>query len=196
VWGKGEESELIKGSCRSDGFIHLVDLMYHSKDILEHMGGHELAGGFSLTHRNIHHLEESLLCGYEKVRHALLVPKEKQEISGELSLDDVHRDTYKEITLLAPFGVENAKPFFSFKNSIIESAKNFGKEKNHLEVIFRTKSGKKVKSIGFFMVKESVEEKIGKKLEGGEEVTVLGFIEESHFAGKTEVRLRIYDILL
>jgi single-stranded DNA-specific DHH superfamily exonuclease len=111
-------------------------------------------------------------------------------------LEDVHLSSYKEISLLAPFGVDNPKPFFSFKESVIDSAKNFGKEKNHLEVVFKTHGGKKVKSIGFFMTKENMEEKIGRKLEEGAEITLLGFIEYSHFAGKSEVRLRICDIFL
>src|ERR1035437_1522998 len=44
VWGK-DENNLIKGSCRSDGSVSLVELMTETSEFFIEFGGHEFAGG-------------------------------------------------------------------------------------------------------------------------------------------------------
>ena len=56
VWGR-EDSEHIKGSCRSDGTVNLVDLMVSvSEGFFLNVGGHEFSGGFSVTHEQTYYL--------------------------------------------------------------------------------------------------------------------------------------------
>jgi single-stranded-DNA-specific exonuclease len=40
---------------------------------------------------------------------------------------------YQAVRAFAPFGVGNPEPLFLFKNMTVQSAKKFGKQKNHLE---------------------------------------------------------------
>jgi single-stranded-DNA-specific exonuclease len=200
VWGKGDESESIKGSCRSDGFVHLVDLMSATENLFLHMGGHELAGGFSLSYNKIHDLESGLLTAYEKIRHSPLVPADKDVVDCELSIDDVNIDIYNEIQPLAPFGVANQKPLFIFKDIFIEEIKDFGKEKNHLEISFKNQRGKIIKAIAFFMNQKSINDKLnnkeGKELGKGSKISITGNIELSTFAGRKEIRLRLKNITI
>ncbi len=67
VWGK-DENDFIKGSCRSDGSVSLVELMTETREFFMEFGGHEFAGGFTVHNEKIHFLEEALSVSYHKVR--------------------------------------------------------------------------------------------------------------------------------
>lgn len=97
---------------------------------------------------------------------------------------------YNAVNILAPFGFEFEKPQFIFQDATLVSFRNFGKEKNHLEIIIS--NGKKdIKAIQFFKTVESYEG----KFVVGESISILGFIEESWFLRKRELRIRIADIV-
>ena len=195
VWGKGDEGESIKGSCRSDGLVHLVDLMQATPaGTFTAMGGHEQAGGFAVEYTSIHDLEKNIMLGYEKIKHQPLIKKEEQLVDAELTFDAVNLATVGEVRALAPYGVANPKPLFRWRGTI-DSAKVFGKQKNHLEICFKDSRGRTVKAIGFFRTLEAAK-KSGEKLElsAGMEIEMTGNIELSVFAGRREVRVRIVDI--
>ena len=109
------------------------------------------------------------------------------QVDADLQMDDVHEVTYKAIEPLAPFGEGNSKPVFSFGNITPLATKRFGKKNEHLEIIYPTTKGGKIKAIQFF-TKSETEEKAAKPH------TLLAHLEKSYFAGKTELRLRIVDI--
>lgn len=195
VWGKGDESEYIKGSCRSDGTVNVVDLMLATKEgVFLHVGGHELSGGFSITTENIHSLEKELLHSYEKVKRQDYIPAKNIFIDCVLPFEYVTLENYKLIETLAPFGMDNQKPTFLFENAEIKEWKRFGKEKNHLELIFTDENNRNIKAIGFFMTEKSFEASTG-ILEVGKQIQLVAQFEKSTFAGRTELRLRIVDIL-
>lgn len=187
VWGQGDDKSSVKGSCRSLGDVHVVELMARvGHDVLTHWGGHEGAGGFALTVENVPRLSDAL---NEAVKHVVIQEIGSQEIAidADLQMDDVHDVTYKAIEPLAPFGEGNPKPVFSFGNVTPLATKRFGKKNEHLEIIYPTSKGGKIKAIQFF-TKSETEEKAAKPH------TLLAHLEKSYFAGKTELRLRIVDI--
>ncbi len=188
VWGYDSEGK-IKGSCRGNG-ISVIDLMRAvSDDTFTQFGGHDGAGGFSITHDNIHNLEKVLSDTYKKTEK-----EQKDEttwIDHVLSLDDVNWQTYQEIEQLAPFGVGNEKPLFLLKNVEITEVRLFGKEKNHLGLDFKNSAGKKVSAIGFFVDDKSFADvAIG----AGEKIHLVATLEKSFFRNFKELRLRIVDI--
>jgi single-stranded-DNA-specific exonuclease len=192
VWGK-DENDLIKGSCRSNGDISVVELMSENSEHFIDFGGHELAGGFTVQNDKIHFLEEILS---ESYRRTVLrkVPKDCPsvfDIEGDLSL--VNMKNWKEIEKLAPFGLGNPKPIFLFKNVKIENIKKFGKNGSgeHLEITFSDAHKNKAKAISFFSNHDSFEIKI----EEGLFVDLYATFDLSRFRGKEELRLRIVDIL-
>jgi single-stranded-DNA-specific exonuclease len=196
VWG-AEGSDLsaqagtIRGSCRGWGSVNVVDLMTTlPKESLLDYGGHHSAGGFSVSHEEIHFLEERLLTVFDGVidtKDTALVP----QTEAAISLDDVNSENYAVIEKLAPFGAGNPKPLFLIPDVPIDSLKEFGKEKNHLELVFKNSHGKEVKAIAFFKTRES----FNRSLSLGERISVVATFEKSTFAGRTELRLRIVDIL-
>ncbi len=191
MWGRSDGDQ-IKGSCRSDGSVSVVDLMRKvPAELFLGFGGHKMSGGFSISHEKVHLLEEELCKAYE-VLHTDIVPVVQEVfIDKKMRLDDVNWLTYNTVEQLSPFGMDNPRPVFIFEQVLISAVKLFGKEKNHLELTFKNSKGKNISSIGFFMTQEDFE----KKIEPGEIVNLVASIEKSMFRSFPELRLRIIDIL-
>jgi single-stranded-DNA-specific exonuclease len=189
LWGREEEKD-IKGSCRSDGSVHLVELMEASKHVFKEFGGHTMSGGYALNHEYVHTLEEELTKAYEKVKKNKTV-EEKITADAHLTLDDVNERLFKHIDQFAPFGVGNPKPQFIFEQVKIEELKMFGKTQEHLELTFINSAGRKIKAIGFFMMPQDFPLEPKK----GDTINLLATLEKSYFRNFPELRLRIVDIL-
>src|SRR6185369_9521611 len=82
VWGK-DENDCIKGSCRSDGSVSVVELMTDACDSFLDFGGHELAGGFTVHTDKVHFLEEALSSSFRKVKR----PKKNNEKNFDVESD-------------------------------------------------------------------------------------------------------------
>lgn len=197
VWGK-DENDLIKGSCRSDGSVSLVELMTETSEFFMEFGGHEFAGGFTVHNEKIHFLEDALSVSFNKVRGKRSDLKGAQgltlksaDIVGDLSL--VNMKNWREIEKMAPFGLANPKPIFLFENVKIENIKKFGKNGSgeHLEITFSDVSKNKVKAISFFSNNESFKVPLTTDIK----VNLLATFDLSRFRGREELRLRIIDIL-
>jgi single-stranded-DNA-specific exonuclease len=195
VWGKqGSEdgSRAIKGSCRSDGRVNLVDLMVAVTDgIFIDKGGHEFSGGFSIAHEHIHELEDALV-----EAHGRIEKKESTKgivaIDAELTLGEVNEETFRAVDLLAPFGVGNPKPTFLFRDVVIDVVIQFGKEKNHLRLMLSNDEGSaQAQAIGFFLNPTDFP---GVEVRSGGTVDLIATFEKSYFRGRPELRLRIVDI--
>lgn len=204
VWGSDspaeeEGGESIKGSCRGVGDISVVKLMQSVAHLLTQFGGHEEAGGFTATRETIHFLEEAFNKVYQGIKHE--VPKQVTEISYDMELDlrDVTMENYRVLRQMAPFGMANPKPVFAFKNVIVKSINQFGKTKEHLEVIIdppllegvSREAGGGVRAISWYAHAESFTQKV----EEGRAITLLAEFDHSVFRGKEELRLMIVDVI-
>ncbi len=191
-WGRNGESGdegVIKGSCRAGGDTDIVKLMEKVKDILVDYGGHKGAGGFSILQENIHHLEDRLNEAYEELVKEHQITSETL-IDKKLSLDQVSWETYSSVEKFAPFGLDNPKPLFLFEKVQISEVKEFGKEKNHLEIKFKNSKGKLVCAIAFFKTKKDFDV----ELKEGNSINLVATLEKSVFRNFPELRLRIVDI--
>ncbi|MBI4155978.1 MAG: single-stranded-DNA-specific exonuclease RecJ [Candidatus Zambryskibacteria bacterium] len=197
LWGREGNREgdtIIKGSCRAGGETDVVKLMAKAKDVFIEYGGHTGAGGFSVANENIHLLEERLNEAFSELSQEKKIISETL-IDKKLSLDDVNWDTYGHIEKFAPFGLANPKPLFIFENIEVSEVKQFGKDKNHLELKFSAQGepalgGKKVSAICFFFDPK----KFPVSLEPGNPVNLVATLEKSTFRNFPELRLRIVDI--
>ncbi len=185
VWGS--EGESIKGSCRGVGDIGVVKLMQGVSHLFRQFGGHEDAGGFTATRETIHFLEDEFNKAYGGIKHE--VSRQIMEVAYdlELTLEDVTMENYRALRQMAPFGVGNPKPVFAFKNVIVQSVKQFGKTKEHLEVVLSPS----VRAICWYAKPDSFTE----LLEDGKVITLLGEFDHSVFRGKEELRLMIVDVI-
>ena len=190
VWGRegAAEGVALKGSCRSNGKVNVVRLMEAAKEFFLDFGGHELAGGFSVSNEHVHFLEEKLCALYMEVQQENTIAGAR--IDSILSLSDINEKTCSDIAALAPFGLGNPKPIFLFPNLTITTTKQFGKEKNHLEITVTDSKKKTCTAMSFFADADT----FSKKAEEGKGVDLIATVEKSFFAGRTTLRLRIIDI--
>ena len=195
LWGR-DGNAILKGSCRSDG-VNLVALMTEAREIFVEFGGHALSGGFTVAEEKIHILEEELDQAYERL--VQLIPSHQWASSGQvklemadavLSLDEVNADTYGIIEKLGPFGVGNPKPIFLLKNVSPKIVRQFGREGNHLEIIFENSVGEKISAIGFFQKADD----FGQPVKAGDSFNLAVTLERSYFRRLPEIRLRLVDI--
>ncbi|MBI2618081.1 single-stranded-DNA-specific exonuclease RecJ [Candidatus Kaiserbacteria bacterium] len=193
LWGEEGLStqaggRVLKGSCRSNGSVNVVELMKRSESILIEYGGHQFSGGFSVTREHIHRLEEVFLDSYTHAKQkehdtAIVVDK-------KLWLDDVTSDTYRLIERLAPFGEGNPKPTFLFEGVEISGVRHFGKGNDHLELTFQSENGKTIPAIVFF----KGENDFNVTIKPGAKIHLVAHIEHSTFGRTQGLRLRIVDI--
>ena len=117
----GEEG--VKGSGRSIEAYHMYDAMVQVKEHFSKFGGHKLAAGLTLCDSDVDGFRQAL--------------NEKAELAEEDFVPVVHIDvpmpmTYagfelaKQLQLLEPFGVGNAKPLFAQKDVLFVGAKRIG----------------------------------------------------------------------
>src|SRR3989338_10450747 len=189
VWGR-DENNYIKGSCRSDGSVSVVELMTLSSESFLGFGGHELAGGFTVHDDKIHFLEETLSTNFRKIKKIKNEDSVEYDVKSDLAV--VNMKNWKEIEKMAPFGFGNPKPVFLFESVKIEKIKKFGKNGSgeHLEIMFSDINGHKAKAISFFSSLDSFKN----KLEEGLKVDLLATFDLSRFRGREELRLRVVDI--
>lgn len=195
LWSKNEAGT-IKGSCRSDGSLNVVEVMAGADEgFFSDFGGHPMAGGFSLSSDKEGELVERLTNSAKKVKRKDVVTE--LLVDEELYLDQLTWATYKQIEPLAPFGMDNPKPVFWLRHVEIAEVKYFGNGGLHLELTFKKSDGGKIPAIGFFAspTPNDPSHIFGDiKLEAGEKVDLLATLEKSMFKNYPELRLRIVDL--
>ena len=190
VWGSDGSGD-IKGSCRGWGGVNLVEIMTSlPENSLLEFGGHKNAGGFAVSHEEIHFLEERLIKVFDD-KGGEVGEENKYDLDATISMDDVTSENYNVIKKLAPFGMGNPKPTFLLKGIKIFTIKEFGKEKNHLELAFKNSRGRQIKAISFFKTRNSFDPVLAE----GENIDMIATFEDNNFAGRNELRLRIVDII-
>ena len=192
LWG-GTGSGVVRGSCRSDGTVNIVDLMKKvPEEYFLDSGGHEYSGGFSAEKENAEHLSGLFVSIYEELKEVGARKETALVVDKKLSLDEVTWETYDLVRSLAPFGIENRKPVFLFESVVIEKALLFGKTKNHLKLIFQKKNGELMEAIRFF---SGLEVDGIARLEPGMALDVAAHLERDTFSGTPSLRLRILKLL-
>ena len=189
LWSRNGRGE-IKGSCRSDGTVNIVELMKLAQgaagDLFLNYGGHAGAGGFSLAPERLPELAPRLSAAYLNL--------EKLLVSGDRLFDlevpfAVMNDaTHSLLEPLAPFGPENPKPIFFLPRLLMLSRRTFGNGSNHLEMTFAHPDRGQIKALQFFSPALD-----GPALSAGQCVDLLATLEKSYFRGRQELRLRIVD---
>ncbi len=186
MWGRDGNGNL-KGSCRSDGDVSLVDLFTNASDAFQEFGGHERSGGFSVSPDRVHSLPEALSTSCRALA------QKKEEVvrthDAALILSQLSHALHREVSRLAPFGIGNPKPVFYVSGARIAEVRRFGKEKNHIEVSLEDTSGGRARAFDFFKAPEdfSVEPTPGK------EAHVLATVERDAYRGG--YCLRLVDIV-
>ncbi len=182
VWGRDGEG-VLKGSCRSYNGYNLHALMSAAKDSFLEFGGHKGAGGFSLTLEQVGTLERDLSAALKNLSSS----SEEGSQSFPIAMTDVGERLWHAVSQFAPFGTGNEKPVFKIVDAPLSSIKQFGKEKNHLELTLSNG----LKAIAFFATPASY-----KLSADTSSCTLHAHLEKSYFRNRPEIRLRIVNIEL
>lgn len=184
VWGRDEEG-VIKGSCRSNGSYHLVDLMDAVETgVLTEAGGHAMSGGFAVHPEHIHLISDHLVGAMKKV--SALEVDAAVDVDSVLSVSDINWKFWDSIDKMAPFGEKNSKPLFMLQKVTVVGYKKFGKAAEHVEVRVGDDNGAILPAISFFSdIIVAVNDVID----------MVATVEKSNFKGRPELRLRIVDII-
>lgn len=193
VWGSEENT--IKGSCRGIGDVSVVSLMQEVSHLLTQFGGHESAGGFTTIKDQIHFLEDACNRSYTIIKYETQKQILEKKYDLELEITDVTMEHYYALRQLAPFGVDNPNPVFAFNNIIIKSVSQFGKTKEHLEIIIDQNAIHSGRNLPRAIKWYANAENFTADVLPGKTVTLLATFDHSVFRGKEELRLMIVDIL-
>lgn len=206
LWGR-EGNNSLKGSVRSGGAVHALELMRAAENIFEEFGGHAAAGGFTAKDTEIFFLEDRLIEALTK----LTPPETSASLTGlekfadaVLSPEEVTAEFLRRIERLAPFGVENTKPVFLLREVFVRSVSRFGKAEEHLKLKIgvheeagnpvrnQISNGASIDAVTFF-VKGTIA-RTAEKLSAGSRVNLLAHLERDTFSRGSPVRLRLLDI--
>lgn len=136
VLGFDQEKGIAKGSARSIVGFDLYQNLSTCREILPHFGGHPMAAGMTLALGDVDELRQRLnKLAFEQLRLEDLVPL--TTVDMEIDLKDAHLNAIEEMQLLAPFGVDNAKPRIVIDEVEIGTMRKIGANQNHLKVQFQ-----------------------------------------------------------
>jgi len=187
LWGRDAEGR-IKGSCRSDGAVSLVDLFSNAGDVFEECGGHKASGGFTVSHERVHSLPEALAAAGASVTSSPTTAKREHDVL--ITLSEVSPALFTEVSRLSPFGTGNPKPVFLVRGVIVTGVTRFGKEKNHVELSLECRaSGVRCRAFDFFRGPDDFTHTPAP----GTEARVLATVEKDTFRGG--FALRIVDVV-
>lgn len=196
LWGR-EGNDTLKGSCRGADVAHVVELMTETADTFAGFGGHAQAGGFTVRDDAVFFLEERLAATHDRLTKARGddVTDPSLLADSEISPEEVTSSFLTKIERFAPFGEDNRKPVFLFRDAPIAAVTRFGKGNEHVRM--RISRGEfprdALEGITFF-AKQHFATKAD-ALTSGSRASVLAHIERDQFGGYGKVRLRIVRLV-
>ena len=144
VLTKGEDGA--KGSGRSIEEYSMYEEMCKCQELFTKFGGHPMAAGLSLPIENIDAFRQKIN-GLATLTDEELTPKVRIDVP--MPLDYVSMDLIRELSILAPFGKDNAKPVFADKNISVKRIMVMGKNRNVLKFSLVTAGGVSATGIYF-----------------------------------------------
>jgi len=189
-----------KASCRS---INGIDfgaeiLKARLQGLLIEGGGHAMAGGFSVKANKIAELH-NFFCKNLKNKVDEILSNNINEFEVELDLAQLNIDLLKEFSKLEPFGVGNAKPKFCLRNVQKITANLVGKNHEHINCIFSTKTllgfSQQIQGTAF----RAKETKIGEILLSSsinKKMHLIGTVNINNWMGSEKMQIIIDDIIL
>lgn len=188
LWGR-EGNQTLKGSCRSYGGVHLVNLMTAAEDVFSEFGGHAYSGGFTVKAEQVFFLEEALATAREKL------PESDADIAARadaaITPEEATLTLLGKLSKLAPYGEGNPKPVFYFRDVPVAEISWFGKAGEHLKIVMN-RDFDTLEAIAFFAKRDLGKSLVG--LENRKVISLLANIERDQFSKRRVPRLRIVSI--
>ncbi|WP_159544900.1 single-stranded-DNA-specific exonuclease RecJ [Streptococcus halichoeri] len=127
------DDELAKGSARSPERINIYQALAAAKEHLLAFGGHAGAAGMTIEAAELPLLRQAL-ADYVANKHLAIDQKSQLSLDDELDLKQLSLATLKELSVLAPFGMDNKKPLFWLRDFQVLQARSMGQNNRHLKL--------------------------------------------------------------
>ena len=184
-----EKTGIAKGSGRSIEAFQMFDALDSHRDILMKFGGHHMACGLSLDREKLSDLqqvvdEEGKKQGIEHATKPVVkvIP---------VNLDDVNLDLEAQLEALAPFGTDNPRPVFGFKDYEVNTVQAIGQQKNHLKLQLQSNNSQ-VDALDFGIGSKKISEIERNK----NSVRLIGTLGKNVWQSRVNLQIMIEDILL
>ena len=141
-----------KGSVRSGGNVHALELMNAAENTFVQCGGHAAAGGFTVRDDAIFFLEDKLVEAYARLEANQADEDISQYADAIITPEEATESFLKKIERLAPFGMQNSKPVFLLRDVVVREISRFGKGQEHLKLKITSREGNnKIDAVTFFV---------------------------------------------
>lgn len=179
-----DENGMGRGSARSRDNYSVYDALEGAKNVLEHYGGHRLAGGFTLKEDNINLLREA-------VSREDFFQKGTAPMNVDMVLDrrDINLSLARDLETLAPFGEGNPKPLFLSTRLKFQSVTTVGSTGQHLK-LWISNGDKDVKAIAF-----GKGEQAGRLLYNDLNYSILYNLDVDFWRNQEEASIKVQEIL-
>lgn len=172
----------ITASARSINNFSIEQALQQTSKFLTRFGGHSLAAGLSLKTSNAKKFVDSI----KAYADTKIAPEDLRKIyiaDSIIDINEVNFDLLNSLERISPFGHQNPKPLFVFKNIELGQARKIGKNANHFKWQLDTNN---LDVLGF-----SFED----KFIPNSSAHLLAKIEKNSWQGSTKLQLNLVDIL-
>jgi len=176
-----------KASARSIPGFDIIAFL-RSLDMLEHVGGHPQAAGFSISDEQKDILIDKIVSASKKLPP---FPNKEQRVDLLLPLNLATEELASELEKLEPFGIGNPKPVFQ-SQGIISGFQLMGKTKEHIRFTFLDSESQTMK-LECVYFKPSEEQK--KLISQQKKVTLNFTLEKQIWKGVTSVKGFVKNII-
>lgn len=182
-----EKGEELVASCRSlNDFDITAFLRNEAGELFHNVGGHMLAGGFSLPKKNREELERRIRENAHKYID-LSNFYGHLELEGEIYSEELNFETTTKLSKFEPFGNGNPAPTLLLKKIQIPIVESMGKNKEHLR--FPVQLGKQKFNAIAFRFAEHID-----KILPDQNYDLAFTLEVNEWQGNKKLQLRVVDL--
>ncbi|MBU0660559.1 single-stranded-DNA-specific exonuclease RecJ [Patescibacteria group bacterium] len=184
----------ITGSGRSIKGFNLIEALRAMPEFFEKFGGHPMACGFSLKHKDERKTFEQAFMAYFKEKTKDIDLSLTLSIAANITLADINWERYDLLEKFKPFGQKNPEPIYAAYGVTVSQFKGIGKIANHLKITL-TQDGHTKQAIGWNLCltdKKSVN--WCNQLTVGEKIDIAFHIGVNEWNGNRNLQLTIVDI--
>ncbi len=183
-----EGEETFRGSGRSNSKFNLIETLEKHGDLFVKYGGHSKAAGLEIKKERLPEFKKAIADELKDLSEEDLI--EETEIDQKIKISEINEKLLSELNLLEPFGHGNKKPIFLSEGVIVESLRLVGNGEKHLKLMLQDSEDKtkKIDAIGFGLVDDNQELKVGDK------INAIYNLEENIWNGNKNAQAVIVDL--
>lgn len=181
-----EGKEYSKASARSIAGCNIVEMIRTAADMLESVGGHPMAAGFTISTKRLSALSDHLSRQMSAWTDDALTPT--LTVDAVISSDRVTESFADAVGLLSPFGIGNPQPVFASMRARLTGMKQVGNDGKHLKCAVSKSDGNSIDAIGFGMGH------LFETIARSQPTDIAYAVERNTWNGQSRLQLKLRDI--